>query len=99
MGLGFRTIPTGGVAAPPYTNGPYQYSENITFANGFKMKWHNMGNSKNQIRLSVGIMQQALLFEAYVKQNSTQEKRMLARFKTHLQQALKGHYSERGRLP
>jgi len=33
MGLGFRTIPTGGVAAPPYTNGPYQFSEDITFAN------------------------------------------------------------------
>jgi len=33
MGNGFRTIPSGGIAAPPYTNGPYSFSEDITFAN------------------------------------------------------------------
>ena len=32
MGLGFRTSPGGGVAAPPYTNGPYTFSEHITFS-------------------------------------------------------------------
>jgi len=31
MGNGFRTTPAGGVAAPPYTNGPYTFSEDITF--------------------------------------------------------------------
>ena len=31
MTKGFRTSPTGGVAAPPYTNGPYSFSEDITF--------------------------------------------------------------------
>ncbi len=31
MGTGFRTSPSGGVAAPPYTNGPYTFSEVITF--------------------------------------------------------------------
>jgi len=31
MGNGFRTATSGGVAAPPYTNGPYTFSENITF--------------------------------------------------------------------
>ena len=32
MGNGFRTSPVGGIAAPPYTNGPYTFSEHITFA-------------------------------------------------------------------
>lgn len=31
MGTGFRTATSGGVAAPPYTNGPYTFSEDITF--------------------------------------------------------------------
>jgi len=30
-GKGFRTSPVGGIAAPPYTNGPYTFSEDITF--------------------------------------------------------------------
>jgi len=34
MGNGFRTSPGGGVAAPPYTNGPYNFSEHITFQGG-----------------------------------------------------------------
>jgi len=29
---GFRTLPTGGAAAPPYTKGPYRFSEDIEFA-------------------------------------------------------------------
>ena len=33
MGNGFRTIKSGGIDAPPYTNGPYSFSENITFSN------------------------------------------------------------------
>lgn len=31
MGEGFRTIPAGGVAAPPFTNGPYDFSEDMTY--------------------------------------------------------------------
>lgn len=31
MANGFRTKPLGGIAAPPYTNGPYTFSEDITF--------------------------------------------------------------------
>lgn len=32
MGLGFRTSPVGGFAAPPYTNGPYSFSEHVNFS-------------------------------------------------------------------
>jgi len=31
MGEGFRTNPIGSAAMPPYTNGPYKFSEDITF--------------------------------------------------------------------
>ena len=30
-GDGFRTVPEGGIAAPPFTQGPYNFSEDITF--------------------------------------------------------------------
>ena len=32
MGNGFRTSLLGGIAAPPYTNGPYTFSEDIVFS-------------------------------------------------------------------
>jgi hypothetical protein len=75
----------------------HQTGHNIP--DGFKMKWHNMGPGKVQLRLPVGILKDAVLFEAYVKKNSKQEKRMLARFKTHLQLVRLGRFTERGRLP
>ena len=67
--------------------------------NGYKMKWHNLGPGKVQLRLPIGILRQAVLCEAYVKENARQEKRKLARFKTHLQLVMMGKYTERGRLP
>lgn len=70
----------------------------IRIRNGFKMKWHQMGNGKVQIRLPVGIFTDSFLCEAYVKENPKQEQRRLARFKTHLQLIRQGHYTERGRL-
>ena len=66
---------------------------------GYKMKWHNMGSGRNQIRLPVGMLNAAYLCEAYVKENPKQEQRRLARFKTHLQMIRQGQFTERGRLP
>lgn len=65
---------------------------------GFKMKWHNIGNGKIQLRLPVGIFQEAMLCEAYVKENPKAECRKLARFKTHLELIRRGQYTEYGRL-
>ena len=36
MSLGFRTNPTGGIASPPYTQGPYSFSEDISFNGNFR---------------------------------------------------------------
>ena len=66
--------------------------------NGFKMKWDSLGNGLIELRLPVAIFSDASLFEAYVKSDDKKDKRMLARFKTHLQLFLENKYTERGKL-
>lgn len=65
---------------------------------GYKMKWHQVGAGNVQLRLPVGIINEAFLCEAYIKGNAKQEKRKMARFKTHLQLIRRGTYTECGRL-
>lgn len=67
-------------------------------ADGFKMKWHNIGNGNIQLRLPVGCFQDAILCEAYHKKNKKFEQRMMARFKTHLDLIRQGRFTECGRL-
>jgi len=67
-------------------------------AGGYKMKWHQMGSGRIQLRLSVGIFTDAFLCEAYVKNNDKEEKRKLAKFKARLQKIREGNYTENGRL-
>lgn len=62
-------------------------------SDGYKMKWHNVGNGKVQLRLPVGLLSDAVLCHAYVKQNDKQERRMLVKFKTHLQLIRQGRHS------
>lgn len=87
---------------PIFTNSKFwspatDSSKNVV-PNGFKMKWHNMGNGRNQMRLSIGMFSEALLCEGYVKKNAKQEQRMIAKFKTYLQLIRRGQYTECGRL-
>lgn len=67
-----------------FTNGkfwsPASYSGNI-ISNGFKMKWHQVGNGRVQLRLPVAVMNNIYLCEAYVKGNEKVEKRKLANLK------------------
>lgn len=67
---------------------------------GYKMKWHNLGHGKVQLRLPVGmgLTLEGILCEAYVKENPKQEQRKLARFKTHLQLIRNGQFTDCGRL-
>lgn len=90
-------------ADPKFQNG--KFWSIATFAghpiqNGYKMKWHNLGNGKIQLRLPVAmsITPEAVLCEAYVKGNAKAEQRKLARFKTHLQLIRNGQFTECGRL-
>ena len=45
---------------------------------GYKMKWHNIGNGKVQLRLPVGLFTEVVLCGAYVKGNTNFEKRKMA---------------------
>jgi hypothetical protein len=63
---------------------------------GYKMKWHQVGSGKIQLRLPIAMLQQAVLCAAYVKENEKQEKRKLAIFKTHLQLIQQNRYIECG---
>jgi hypothetical protein len=66
---------------------------------GYKMKWHQIGNGKVQLRLTVGIFgDDAFLCEAYVKENSKAENRKMARFKVYLQKIRNNEYVGNGRL-
>lgn len=65
---------------------------------GYKMKWHQVGNGRVQLRLTVGMLFDAFLCEAYVKGNPGAEKRKMARFKVYLQKIRCNEYVENGRL-
>lgn len=65
---------------------------------GFKMKWHQVGAGKVQMRLPVGLFAEFYLCEAYVKTDPKIEKRMMAKFKTHLELIRRGQFTECGRL-
>lgn len=65
---------------------------------GFKMKWHNIGNGQNQLRLPIALLIKAYLFSAYIKKDDKYEIRQLAKFKTRIQLLKEGKYILRGSL-
>jgi len=65
---------------------------------GYKMKWHNIGNGKAQLRLPIGMFAEFILCEAYIKGNAKAEQRKIARFKTYLELIRRGQYTECGKL-
>ena len=67
--------------------------------NGFKMKWHNIGPGRVQLRLPVGIINgTGYLSRAYVKDSEKKEKRQMARFDAHLMRIRNGIVDEVTRL-
>ena len=65
----------------------------------FKMKWHNLGDRKIQLRLPVLLLENdAYLLEAYVKNDAKTEVRKLMKAKGHQEMICRGQYTERGRL-
>lgn len=73
-------------------------SNGANIPGGFKMKWHNLGANRKQLRLPVGMMNEAFLCHAYVKTDPKTEARQLAKFKTRLELIRRGQYTECGRL-
>jgi hypothetical protein len=90
-------------AGPRFQNskfwGPATDRGKKTIQYGFKMKWHQIGPGRIQLRLAVGIVGGiAYLCRGYVKSNDALDKREMARFKIHLRDILTGNYKHRGYL-
>lgn len=66
---------------------------------GYKMKWHNVGDGCVQLRLAVGLIGgDFFLCESYVKKDDKVDRRKLAKFKSHLELIRQGRYTIRGKL-
>lgn len=85
---------------PKFTNGKFWSPANDrnskVIGDGFKMKWHQVGSGKVQLRLPVAIINQPILCEAYVKSDDKKDRRMMARFKTHIQLIRQGNFKTSG---
>lgn len=65
--------------------GPATYNSRV-FQNGWKMKWHNVGNGKVQLRLAVAIVdKRVFLCQGYVKNDDKVDKREMALFMNRIQ--------------
>ena len=78
--------------------------QNIKY--GYKMKWHNIGSGRNQLRLCVVIVeteiedlktQRAFLCSSYIKDDKREKLEMLS-LKTKIRKILDGTYYYRGKL-
>lgn len=70
----------------------------VTISAGFKMKWHNFGSGKFQLRLCIGILNnEAFLCRAYVKDQKS-EKREMANFKIHARRLVIGNFTKKGEI-
>ena len=87
--------------------GPAVDVANKTIQYGYKMKWHNVGNGKIQLRLLVVIMsseidnkkaERAFLCESYAKTSHSQDKRQMEKLKIKISRIAQGHYFYRGSL-
>lgn len=81
-------------------------SKGHNIKHGFKMKWHNIGAGRNQLRLCVVIAEtdfenskerRSFLCTSYIKDTNT-EKREMARLKIKIRKILDGTFIYRGRL-
>jgi hypothetical protein len=67
--------------------------------NGFKMKWHNLGPGRVNLRLMVGLVGgDAYLCQAFVKKSSAQDLREGANLKRYMNLIAQGMYQHRGDL-
>lgn len=86
---------------PKFENGKFWSQASLNnqiISHGFKMKWHQVGNGRVQLRLPVTIMHEAYLCQGYIKHNEKTEKRLLAKFKTHCQLIEEGRFIQCGEL-
>ena len=79
--------------------GPCKDKSGQIIHQGYKMKWHNIGPGRIQLRLLVVITNDvAYLCNAYVKDNENTDFREMAKLKTRIQLIKEGRFIFRGRL-
>lgn len=79
--------------------GPCKDKDGKVIHQGYKMKWHNIGSGRIQLRLLVVIAHgTAYLCNAYVKDNANTDFRQMAKLKTKIQLINDGKFTFRGRL-
>lgn len=78
--------------------GPATDKSNRVIPDGFKLKWHNIGSGKVQLRLAVAILGSAFLCQGYVKDSPSRDKREAAKLKSRINLISVGRYQYRGRL-
>ena len=88
---------------PKFSNsrfwGPATGLGGVTIQHGFKMKWHNIGNGKVQLRLAIAMLSgKVFLCQGYVKDNEQKDKREMAKLKNRINDIANGNYSFRGNL-
>lgn len=77
--------------------GPAQDLSGCEIPCGYKMKWHNVGNGKVQLRLTIAIIDgTAYLCHAYAKTSDSQDKRFSARLKNRIEDIRHGYFVTRG---
>lgn len=79
--------------------GPCKDKSGKVIHQGYKMKWHNIGSGRIQLRLLVVITNnKAHLCNAYVKDNESTDKREMAKLKTKIYLINNGTFAYRGML-
>ena len=78
--------------------GPAQDLKGHVIQHGFKMKWHNIGNGKVQLRMAVVFLGKYFLCHGYVKENAAKDKREMAKLKNRINNIADGNFNHRGLL-
>jgi hypothetical protein len=79
--------------------GPATLPSGAVVPDGFKMKWHNLGSGRVQLRLCVAILGNvAYLCQAFVKSNDSQDKREAAKLDMRIFHIRAGRFDFRGKL-
>ena len=79
--------------------GPAKERGGVNIQHGFKLKWHNIGSGRVELRVGVAIMStKAFLCRGYVKSSDAVDKREIARLKTHINRLSQGRYKIMGTL-
>ena len=82
-----------------FENGKFWSPVGHNIKQGFKMKWHQIGNGKVQLRLLIALFDRDFyLCQAYAKRNEKYELRQLMKFKVYIQLIKEGNYKHCGVL-